>query len=420
MYRLTMLPELNNTHIQESITKRIKEYLAWKDGLMPSYAMDILGSFLFERQVGTKLLEHASKGSMPRHIWEEVKLLERGTSLDRAVEISPFSKSDGPLVGVKPRNPTGVTFLDNMLGGGTRKGEIYGFLAASGHGKTTFGNQIAISKAKDKKLTLFFSYEQPIDAEFLIPVYACATKIPRSVWESIRTPEETVKVLTPAQYAEYEHACNLIDTHLRYIDMSQSFHGPMEIDRKIVEVQERTGLQVDGIIVDWFWPMVSRAFGSMTGDRNKKYDLRTFAQGLIDELKQIALTRNCWCWLNHQLNPEEAKKKRAMSFEDAAELKSFAWYLNGCLCLDKLDEVDKIGTIHFSKARNQPTSKCSVQLHGEIATFMPLNQDLVWDKRQNKHVAREKVNVIPRAEEPKSKLQQCYEGTPVAGCVTGI
>jgi hypothetical protein len=420
MYRLTMLPELNNTAIQQSITKKIKEYFAWEGGLIPSYALDILTSFLFERQVGTKLLEQASKGSMSKHIWEEIKLLERGASLDRAIEISPFSMNSGPLVGVKPRNPTGITFLDNMLGGGTRKGEVYGFLAASGNGKTTFGNQIAIAKAKDKKLTLVFSYEQPIDEEFLIPVYACATKIPRRVWECIRTPDDIPKVLTPVQYESYKTACGLIDQHLRFIDMSSSFHGPIEIDRKIAEIQERSGLQVDGIIIDWFWPMVSRAFGSLQGDRNKKYDLRTFAQGLIDEIKQIAISRNCWCWLNHQLNPDEAKKKRAMSFEDAAEVKSFAWYLNGCFCLDKLDEVEKIGTIHFSKARNQPNSKCSVQLKGEIATFMPLDKDLVWDKRQSKHVVRNEANVIPRANETKSRLQQSYEGTPVAGCVTGI
>ena len=72
-----------------------------------------------------------------------------------------------------------------------------------------------------------------------------------------------------------------------------------------------------------------------------------------------------------------------MSFEDAAELKSFAWYMTGCLCLGKLDE-SKIGVVNFAKARNQETTRMVVQLRGVYATFIKPGNKVQYDPRMQK------------------------------------
>lgn len=389
--------------------------------IVEGYAFELLQEFVTIRQFGNKLREVASGGVVTPAIWDDLVNRFQNTTIDTAVEVSPFDISSMPKLGVRPRHPTGVSFLDTMLGGGVRMGELYGFLAPSGGGKTTLGNQLAVEVSQRNQLTVVMSYEQPVNGEYLIPVYACATKIPRAKWEQINEHVPIEAVLNPEEIKIFNSTRQMINNNLCFVDMSglnangtsfTGFGGVDEIRAKLDNIQQTKGRKIDALIVDWFWPLVIRAYDRMNLSHGKRIDSRVYAQSVVDSLRALCSQFDCWGWLNHQLNPAEAKKKRAMSFEDAAELKSFAWYLHGCFCLDKLTEEDQTGTIHFSKARNQKNSSRVVQLHGNVATFVDNGDDLVLDDKLGKYVSKSHFNAIPRPEATKlvSSTAKEFEG----------
>jgi hypothetical protein len=84
-----------------------------------------------------------------------------------------------------------------------------------------------------------------------------------------------------------------------------------------------------------------------------------------------------------------------MDFEDAAELKSFAWYLDHCLCLTKLDD-DGVGKMKASAARNSKSRiKRMVQLLGGMATFIPRDTDMAVDRETGKYVDKDALHRMP-------------------------
>lgn len=408
---------LNHPHIIKATQELLDLAYCFKDPI-PQYAMDVLSSFLFQRVVAPKIKSLHDQGTFGEDAWDNIVAEKKSLSLERSADVTPFASGADMLLGVMPRDPTGVGFVDEMLGGGTRPGELFGFLAPSSGGKTTLSNQIAIEYARKKKHMLVFSYESPVDAEYLIPVYACATKIKRARWESIPVGTAVETIFTPQEMQELNIARESISKYLHFIDHSglgnsrSGFNGVQEIDNKLTEYEKRTGCKVDAFVVDWFWPMVTRAYHNVKMGYGKSMDMRVYAQGCVDELRVVAQRHKAWCWINHQLKPDEAKKNRDMEFEDAAELKSFAWYLNGCLCMGRMDD-EKVGSIKYSKARSVDNSVVHVQLEGEIARFGPV-KNKVFDPRQGKHVDAAEINAIPGE---KTKTQLAYEGKKVGAAI---
>lgn len=402
-HRLSLSSVHNQPHIQDSVFQLVYTVYNWQD-LIPAYAFDILESFLHARRVSHFVVDAVEKygTSIPKPMWEELKNRDKNITFNSAAEVAPFASMDTMMVGIEPRDPTGVGFIDEFFNGGTRPGELYGFLAPSGGGKTTIANQLAVSIAKRDKLMVFFTYEQSLTTEYFVPVNATATHIARHRWESIGAGQKASEILTPEELIKAQTAVEKIRRNLIYVDMSKASgkktgSGISDIERKIVEIQHRLGRSVHGIVVDWFWPFATRAYDSLQIEPGKRVDMRIYAQGLINDLKMMSERNKLFTWLPHQLKPDEAKKKRDMEFEDAAELKSFAWYMNGCLCLGRLDEA-YYGTLKFSKARNQRVSKRAVQMIGEIATFIAADGDLVYDSRQDRHVQKKDINAVPRGD----------------------
>ena len=393
-------PTLNQAPTIESILKMVDFMFVWKE-LIPTYAQDVLWSFLWQRQVGSKILAAAEKGYCDEPMWNEIAASARAATVDMAPDIMPFSIEDGLKVGVPPRNETGVQFLDLMLNGGTRPGELHGFLAVSGGGKTTISHQLGIHCALKKQHAIIMSYEQPVDHEYFVPVYACATKILREKWERITSPDKIADVLTVEEQDIFHSRCENINKYLHYVDMSGTndragYGGVTEIDAKLEFLKQKIGAPIHMFVVDWFWPLVLRHYDTAPVSFGKKLDIRVYAQGVTDELKRVAGHHMAWCWLTHQLAPKEGQKKRHMSFEDAAELKSFAWFMNGCFCLSKFDKAG-IASLDFSKARNQKTSTKLLQLQGDIATFKEISNDMQFDKAEGCYVNTDEANIVPGA-----------------------
>ena len=363
--------------------------------LVPSYAFDILESFLWQRRVHLQAFDAFEKGSFDRRMWEHLaKTVLPATCVIRGSVVEPFANDKDAFLGTAPRQATGVNFLDVMLGGGMRTSEVIGFIAPSGGGKTTLSNQLAIEGAKRQRHIFVFSYEEsPSTPEYLAPVFACAAQIKRTRLDTI----QEVKNFSEEELKKYQAAKKAVGSYLHFVDMSGTdgagFGGVSEIDSVLARYAAQ--LSITGIIVDWLWPMMKRKMPQVKVAQGQRLEDRIYGQQVVDELKQVARDRKLWVWVNHQLSPAESTKKRDMEWNDAAEFKSFSWYLNGCFALSALDDRDYIGKMKFSKARGVQKSYQMVQLIGDYATFKGLGDDYSWDSRERRHVRVADKNTVP-------------------------
>jgi hypothetical protein len=359
--------------------------------MLPSYALGVLQSFLLQRRVGVYVRDLQESGGLTLDSIDELKELARSSIISEGRVVKPFGQL---LLGATPRIPTNIRVLDTMMGGGVRVKDLYGFLAPSGGGKTTLANQLAVSCARQHRHMVYFSYEEEPNAEFLVGVYACAARVEREVIEAAKRVEDL-----PADARQrIDVAQKELGPYLHYVDMSLQGNarggdgGPAEIESNLRDFAA-SGAPPFGFVVDYFWIMAMRYLETRGSPKGRQIQERIFAQGLMDELKQIAGRQNCWGWINQQLAPAESTKKRDMKWQDASEFKSFAWNLNGCFAITVLDE-NGVGLLNYSKSRGTASNKQPVRLIGKLATFESLDDDIVYDQRQKKYVAREQVNAV--------------------------
>lgn len=414
--RMMNQPDFSMQSTQQSVFHlAIRAFEFPATDLVATYGLSLLERFLYERRVGKALAELRSaeqQGIQPTR--EQLKALNDTadkTQISTAAISTPFMSSpEEALFGTEPKQPTGVIFIDQALGGGVQPKRLYGLIAPSGGGKTTLSNQVGVSYAMMGHHTLVCSYEEPITAEYMAPVYANATRIKRSRIESIRSINE----LTEPERVLYKKGCEKVGRYLHFADMSGKDNagsgGAPEIEQMVVRLIN-SGIKLEAVIIDWFWVVAKRAFSTVTVQKGKQSDDRQFSQQLMDDIRRIAVKYDLWIWINQQTAPAAATKKGSANWNESAEFKSFAWLLSGCFCLNAMD-ANQIAEINLSKGRMVQANKQHVQLDGEYGMFKPLDGDMEWDERARGFVKNEARNKVPKpdAPKPKSAMESDFEG----------
>ena len=348
--------------------------------LNPAYAMDILQLFVYQRRFRSDVLRWAeSGGSDPRSF--KRKLDGLNLEISKACPLFPFV-DDYRGNGKDGRTPIGVSFVDDLTGGGTMPGDTIGFIAPSGCGKTTLVNQIGVEMARMGRTFVIFHYEQSLESgkPFFAGLYACASGVRRDRFLSAGlTEEETDK---------HKKAMAALGGRLAFFDMSgvrkngssPGSGGVKEIASILVDL-DRGGKKIDGFAVDWFLPMATRSYALSDGRR----DERKFYQGLVDELKRLAEERSAFCWINHQLAPSSAGKRSKTEWHEAAEFKSFAWLMDICFTVTSLDENGQ-GIFNASKNRNSARGLRYVKLDGPYARFSAVDDRLEWSSGLGRYI----------------------------------
>jgi hypothetical protein len=357
------------------------------ESLNPEYGISLLEDFLYQRMIVPQLAQDLTAQRLIELAKAAEPIKQAPTSL-----VTPFNSS-ALMLGVKPRETTGTMFFDHFLGGGTRPGELYGYVAPSGGGKTTMCCQIGINVAKIEKYFVVFSYEQSTSNEYMIPVYACASGLTRNTIEKAGDMDS----LKPADAAKLKKAIADIGDRLIFIDCSGTTKvgdgGADEIESLIVQLAKE-GKKVSGFAVDWFLPMANRC-RFRAKYKNIKED-RLYYQALCYELKGVAMRTNTWGLVTHQLTPAAAGKKGAKTQGDSAEFKSFAWYFDCTFHASTVNPEKKTCEVMMTKGRSMESGvKQVLQLDGAIATFKATSEDLALDKRTGDLVPKNRPNAIP-------------------------
>lgn len=391
------MPQYNQSMVQHALTRIQQIFQIPDESLLPEEGIRQINQFIVERRDMPTLHDAMTQGAARlMEFLEKARTGNHSTvTITHSQSLNPF---DTPLLGVTPRTPTGVMFIDLLLNGGPRLGEAYGVIAESGGGKTTLSNQMAISCARSGMHTGVFTYEEPITSDYLIPVYACAAGLSRSKFENL-APGAGVESLAMDDQVKFNEACVELKQYLQFFDMSGVVNpggnkGPSEIEQTIID-SARKGRPLKALFLDWFWPMFTRYESNKerTPGGYKPED-RVAAQNVCDNLKAIARRHGCFIFVSHQLAAAEAGSTKKKNWNDAAEFKSFAWMFHGCFVVDPRDSSD-ICRIHLAKGRNQKRSSAIIQLDGEYARFKSISDDMVWCSRQKKYIEKGKESSIP-------------------------
>jgi hypothetical protein len=298
--------------------------------------------------------------------------------------IDPFD-FDADTFRAPPREPTGVTFVDLLLGGGTLETECYGVLGPSGGGKTVLSVQLGCSIASRGQHVEYFTYEQP--AEEMRPrILSCAAKVSSS--KLLAEEDEQLDEMTRKQLVEAQK------THKQFFHL----HDRASEGDNIAEIGMMIQQSIDEgrrprlVIVDWVWPLIMRM--TAVSDR-RQVDERKLMQKATDDFKSMAAKYRVCFWLVHQLSVELAKKSpgRKPQWFNSAEAGSFAWLLHYCFAIGTKDAHD-ICWLVGSKARSAKNQDALLHLNGEFNRFEPTDKRYVYDKRSGTFIDEEGVNKI--------------------------
>jgi len=382
---------LGDPRVQESAVATIQvTYDLDATQILPAYGLHLLELFLDERAVRQELVEQINCGLPTDEIYDLFTKARAAATVRTPDLIDPFADGDPP--DYVPRIPIGIPFLDDLIGGGIRRGESYGLLAGSGGGKTTLAIEAAIELARQGAHALYFSYEQAPDDEFMARVFSCATGVRRDriagrPWSDIDEPVKKKIDKAKAALAGYLHIA----------DRSTSGDDLVEIESAIAELA-RTDRLPTLVIIDWLGPLVNRMAASTTSAvrAHAFKDIRHYVQHSIDRLKAIAGRHGTSFLVLHQLAVAQAKKSARATPEwfNAAEAGSFAWLLNACVAIGTPDRDGYCKAIG-SKVRSGPRSEILVRLRGDYCRFEDVGADMAWDCHEKRYIPAEEMNVIP-------------------------
>ena len=340
-------------------------------------------------QIMASVLERASPGEAPGMLNEEMgKLVQRKTinTGGKNIYVQPFKALRKLLVNSKPW-PTGITWFDDMSGGGARSRKLWGLLAPSGGGKTTFASQLSVSwsrQSEDHHVFLAL-YEQPPEGDITARLLGLAMneevdKFRECSFDDM--PEET-------QRRALEMSKPLEDrVHiLNFSEPGEGLRGLADIQEALekagkletLESMEASGKMKPPVIVvlDWFLPMISRMMAS-SGAMAVGGDLRGYGLRFMDEIKVFKNKYNVLPLITHQLNPTASGSSaaRAPTWNDAAEWKGFAWMMDDCYAVGNRTEED-VAIMLSSKARAHASNKMMVRLDGARSRFLDVSSEFM-------------------------------------------
>lgn len=307
----------------------------------------------------------------------------------------------------KARRPWGVKVLD-MINGGFCAGEAYGILAPTGGGKTVLACQLAFERALRKEHTTLFLYEQPVEGDIMERFMTLSTGVTidnyrDKDWSEV--PEE--------RKARFSEAMTDISPYLTVVDFSQGSAGTAGADDVISALEEITkmGYPAKFIQLDWIGAMVRRVLG-VRGIPDEPGNYGPVYTSEVDKIMQYARSKGMCGLFYHQLNTNanDRSPKVKPTAAEAMFIRSYAYYLDGCFCLGRMDETSQVCWLTTDKLRRGLRQSSLIRLAGGTMRFVEASGYTV-DHRGS---FVDRTQALPDADtvlkERESELRRIYTG----------
>jgi RecA/RadA recombinase len=365
------------------------------DALEPWAAQEIMRALLIERGPEDDM-RRAFTTSMGRQVHNLPKLVQRAQ--ERIQDISalgqaPIRQDNMPMKWagiVRPRWPTGVEFVDRILGGGCSPGWVNVLIGPTGGGKTTLSMQIAceIARTEYKRklgnmsngLSVYFSYE---DSSLILRSRASiySARVSAETFKGVEDGVEPefsgigrLKTYEQKFYAGHEHANERlgelermeqvrpwVNHHLVLVGNDEGSHGNghiPEITAKLHAIQNEYGMPIKAVFIDWAGALVQnylqRTLGQYDGGQ-----MSLNLQTLTNRAKQeVAMPFDCVVWLPHQLkgtltNMAPAKMPHHSQGQWCSTFADHAWY---AFVLGVKDEEHNVCQFGATKTRHSAST----------------------------------------------------------------
>jgi len=353
------------------------------------YGMQLMNTF-FNGVFTQQIIGLAHKAQSRDLALQDVIDTHQHLSVKRNAPVDPFDMEDIPTLSM--RTPTGATYFDLITGGGTIPTECYGVLGPSGGGKTLLAIDVGCSMAERGQRVEYFLYEQPAK-EVRPRLFSRAGGINiedmrNKDWNDL--PEATRAKITAA-------AAKLKGNFIIHDRSSEgdSVADIVNVVRESIAAGRRPGL----VVIDWLWPLVTRASSTALAAGRKNISERIMLQTMLDEFKGMAAKYGVAVMLLHQLSTDMAKKQASKKPQwfNSAEAGSFAWLLHYCIAIGTQDEYGNCWLVG-SKARNNAKTSFVVQCLGNYNKFKMPKKSMIYDATKHGFVESDNLHRMPGRE----------------------
>lgn len=286
--------------------------------------------------------------------------------------------------------PTGVPFIDKLLGGGQKAAGVYGLLGPIGSCKTTTGIMLAVEAARrlyqvegetGQSFAVMVSYEQSI-AELQARALSCATGIPSS--EFTNRPRDMVlrdHAVKPESIAFLRRLnfVSLLDTDP--VIRRRLAEGINGIADHVHHLQEQRHANVGLVVVDYVGFIASYKMMSITDTSNLVRSAGDCAR------KHIANPNACPVWLIHQLSGsanQSASHGYRVRRKHADGSSKFGDSLDATFVMGKPNPEQWLSVQCLSSSNHFKPRTCFALLRGDICRV---------EEAGEKFIVRRKVSV---------------------------
>lgn len=223
--------------------------------------------------------------------------------------------------------PTGITFLDYLLGGGIVWGEHGGCLGPPSGGKSLLANMLLCNLAIQGHDVMLLQFEQSVkyNSDIMSRIYAYLTRLPRSEFADKGYDELSDKARQALQ------ACEKVSSHIRVGSFTDdTVARTVETIIETIEDSIKSGFTPKMVIIDWLGAVVSEFLASATGT-DANYPI--LAQQIQDSLVSYGKERNISFFFLHQSSNDAAAKPPSYrpSMFDSYFFRGFSQKLEFCL-----------------------------------------------------------------------------------------
>jgi len=383
------------------------------EALEPSYAEECLRQVLLERTIGAA----AQRLSNDMQLQGQVDYTGFAEAVyQKAAKIAQLQEKELPdtspaewVVTDNEKIPTGVRFVDDMLGG-SEAGDTNVLLGPSGVAKTLFGIQMLCARGKQAYdyeqttgepggLSVYFSYEDGLKS--LRPrALSCACRIHKEHLENLKSLSELSTINTlhayerqlfkgdsisceRQRYAENHVWLNKYTLLIDFSDSPEALGGKggiPEIRSMLGMIQEKRKRPFDSFYFDYAGLIVTRMLEQRDGNTDRRV---SELGGFVDKVRsQIAVPFGAVCWVIHQVNgkAQQASPTARLSHTNAEWCKGFANNAYAALVLGTKDINSNACMLAATKTRRGRTPKpIPVQICGELSCLNDASRELTVD-----------------------------------------